>query len=166
MRDSYSKISLGPPGLAGSAANRRAISEPVAICNRGSEPACRYFRCERFFTVGHEWYFATREGLDIGPYATRPQAEIALAKYVARRCMTSSEGVAEMFHGKGRETTPLEAQVGEVLSCWQQRRLRSGNGAHVWARQRLLQLRQNPEAFDHASIRSRVLSHLLKELDR
>ena len=163
MQDSYSKV---PPGLAGTAADLSAMAEPLAIHNRGSEPACRYFRCERFFTVGHEWYFATREGLDIGPYATRPQAEIALAKYVARRCMTSSEGVAEMFHGKGRETTPLEAQVGEVLSCWQQRRLRSGNGAHLWARKRLLQLRQNPEAFDHASIRSRLLAHLLRELDR
>ena len=134
--------------------------------NRRSEQPRRYFRCGRFFTVGHQWYFATREGLDIGPYATRPQAEIALAKYVARRCVTSPEGVAEVFHGKGRETTPLEAQIGEILSCWQQRGLRSGDGARVWARQRLGKLRQRPEAFDHPAVRLRVLQHMLAELDR
>jgi hypothetical protein len=166
MQDSSFKAHLGTPGLISWPDDPGAISESVTIHNRGSEPSRRYFRCERFFTVGHEWYFTTREGLDIGPYASRPQAEIALAKYVARRCATSPDGVAEMFHGKGRETTPLEAQVGEVLSCWQQRRLRSGNSAYVWARQRLQQLRQHPETFDHASIRSRVLEHLLRELDK
>jgi hypothetical protein len=134
--------------------------------NRRSEQPRRYFRCGRFFTVGHQWFFATREGLDIGPYATRPQAEIALAKYVARRCVTSPDGVAEVFHGKGRETTPLEAQIGEILSCWQQRRLRSGGGARVWARQRLARLRQHPESFDHAAVRLRVLQHMLAELER
>ena len=39
------------------------------------------FRTGRFFNVGANWYFATREAIDQGPFRSRNEAEAALSKY-------------------------------------------------------------------------------------
>jgi hypothetical protein len=41
------------------------------------------FRSERMFSVGHEWFYATREGIDQGPFLSRNQAENALSSFIA-----------------------------------------------------------------------------------
>lgn len=41
-----------------------------------------YFRAERVFLSDGEYYFATREGVDQGPYANAFDAEKALGYYV------------------------------------------------------------------------------------
>lgn len=41
----------------------------------GEKPRVR-FRTNRFFSAGGQWYFATRETVDVGPYATRADAEL------------------------------------------------------------------------------------------
>jgi hypothetical protein len=41
------------------------------------------FRSGRFFNVESNWYFATREHIDQGPYSSREQAEKALQEYLA-----------------------------------------------------------------------------------
>ena len=38
-----------------------------------------WFRSDRVFGAGDQWYFHTREGVDIGPYETRCEAEIEAA---------------------------------------------------------------------------------------
>ena len=53
------------------------------------------FRSERMFSIGHEWFFATREGIDKGPFLNREQAEGALSEFIIA-CM----------HGK--PTTPAQ----------------------------------------------------------
>jgi hypothetical protein len=40
------------------------------------------FRSERMFSIGHEWFFSTREGIDQGPFSSRGQAEEALAEFI------------------------------------------------------------------------------------
>ena len=40
------------------------------------------FRTGRFFCVDAAWYFACREGLDHGPYASKPAAEVALQEFL------------------------------------------------------------------------------------
>lgn len=40
------------------------------------------FRSSRFFCVGSEWYFTTREGFDSGPFASRERAEIGLKRFL------------------------------------------------------------------------------------
>ncbi len=45
------------------------------------------YRSGRFFNVGNEWYFATREGVDQGPFDTREDAEVAALSYVRARIM-------------------------------------------------------------------------------
>ncbi|MDX1735081.1 MAG: DUF6316 family protein [Halioglobus sp.] len=40
------------------------------------------FRSDRFFQHGDQWYFATREGTDQGPFSGRQQAEERLWGYI------------------------------------------------------------------------------------
>lgn len=40
------------------------------------------FRTGRFFYIDKQWYFACREGKDQGPFASKQEAEIALARYI------------------------------------------------------------------------------------
>ena len=41
------------------------------------------FRSNRFFSGNGQWYFATRERIDIGPFIRRDQAEAALERFIA-----------------------------------------------------------------------------------
>lgn len=50
--------------------------------NRQGEREAPPFRSGRFFVVANHWYFSTREGLDKGPFTTRPEAESALNNFL------------------------------------------------------------------------------------
>jgi hypothetical protein len=41
-----------------------------------------FFRCDRFFLAEGLWYFATREGVDFGPFTIRQDGEKALLRYL------------------------------------------------------------------------------------
>lgn len=41
-----------------------------------------WFRANRCFSVGPEWYFATREGKDIGPFKSRQDAVASIPRYL------------------------------------------------------------------------------------
>jgi hypothetical protein len=59
---------------------------PYARCmeNRHGEPAKTYFRSNgRATLIQGKWYFATREGIDVGPYESQKQAEAASARLAA-----------------------------------------------------------------------------------
>lgn len=43
---------------------------------RATEPAKTWFRSDRVFLSNNEWYFHTREGVDVGPYPSQFEAEI------------------------------------------------------------------------------------------
>jgi hypothetical protein len=43
---------------------------------RANEQPRTWFRSERFFRCNELWYFHTREGLAVGPYRTRFEAEV------------------------------------------------------------------------------------------
>lgn len=40
------------------------------------------FRSDRFFSVGNQWYFSTREGFDSGPYANKKRAQESLQRFL------------------------------------------------------------------------------------
>ncbi|MFU8813912.1 MAG: DUF6316 family protein [Pseudomonadales bacterium] len=44
--------------------------------NRSSEEPRTWFRCERFYRANEHWYFHTREGISVGPYRARFEAEV------------------------------------------------------------------------------------------
>lgn len=137
-------------------------AEPSRWLNRGSEELCSYFRCGRFFTVGHEWYVTTREGEDMGPYLYRVEAEIALVKFVADCFLSSDDGIDELYMRGENEMTPFESLVREVVICLEQRHLRSDNSAYVWIMQRLERV---TEGLQDNNIQARILERLLSEMD-
>ncbi|MDH5191126.1 MAG: DUF6316 family protein [Gammaproteobacteria bacterium] len=49
------------------------------------------FRSARVFNVGTEWYFATREGKDVGPFESKDDAEAELALYLRKIAMSDQE---------------------------------------------------------------------------
>jgi len=83
--------------------------------SRSEEQARIWFRSERVFLSGHsEWYFQTREGVDVGPYDTQFEAEIeaGLLKELLLNCADDSqvertirEFVSESFE-MGRPLSP------------------------------------------------------------
>lgn len=51
---------------------------------RRGESAALWFRTGRVFRVDGQWYFYTREGIDVGPYATEMEAGIEADLLVQR----------------------------------------------------------------------------------
>lgn len=41
---------------------------------RVGEPEKAWYRSDRFFKVNGEWYFSTREQIDVGPFTSRENA--------------------------------------------------------------------------------------------
>jgi len=67
---------------------------------RLGELARRWFRNERVFEHGCNWYFRTREGIDVGPYPTRFEAEIEADILIARlahESIAQSNGIIQAF---------------------------------------------------------------------
>lgn len=60
------------------------MSEGSPVHVRLGERALRWFRRERVFASGGSWYFRTREGIDVGPYGSRFEAEIEADILIAR----------------------------------------------------------------------------------
>ncbi len=54
----------------------------INIDPRSGEQGEIPFRSDRFFCVGHKWYFSTREGFDSGPYANKERAESSLERFL------------------------------------------------------------------------------------
>jgi hypothetical protein len=159
------KINRAAPGRRSGGTGQHRDAGSDGRLNRGSEQEKTYFRCDRYFSVGHEWYAMTREGRDLGPYASREAAELGLARHVTDCFLTSSGYTRKLdVHGK-REPTVLEVLVQELAGCWEQYRLRNENSAYVWAQQRLQALDKHPAVFDRAPVRARALEFFLSELD-
>ncbi|MED5239316.1 MAG: DUF6316 family protein [Pseudomonadota bacterium] len=50
---------------------------------RGNDDVSRtWFRSDRFFNEGPDWYFSTRENTVEGPFASRTEAETGLMLYL------------------------------------------------------------------------------------
>jgi hypothetical protein len=47
------------------------------------QPTRTYFRSDRFFAVGGQWFFTTRESGDQGPFESRALAEAALLEFLS-----------------------------------------------------------------------------------
>ena len=83
--------------------------------NRDNEQARVWFRSERVFLSGSsDWYFQTREGVDVGPYESQFEAEIeaGLLKELLSECVDElavREAIREFVldsYAMGRPLTP------------------------------------------------------------
>ena len=50
-------------------------------CRRGENEKL-WYRSDRFFTVNHDWYFTTREKIDIGPFGSEEGARQGLKLFI------------------------------------------------------------------------------------
>lgn len=50
-----------------------------------------WYRSDRFFSMNGQWFFTTREHLDMGPFISRQEAEIELAVFI--RHVTAGSGL-------------------------------------------------------------------------
>jgi len=48
--------------------------------SRAKDDKDHFVRSERVFSAGGQWYFQTREGIDVGPYPTREAAQEEAAR--------------------------------------------------------------------------------------
>ena len=48
----------------------------------GEAPKSHYRADDRCFMSNGKWFFSTREGIDVGPYASREAAEFAIARLI------------------------------------------------------------------------------------
>jgi hypothetical protein len=56
------------------AAHDGAEPSPAGTRSRAGEDPRQWFRCDRIFFQNGGWYIATREGIDVGPYANAAAA--------------------------------------------------------------------------------------------
>jgi len=54
----------------------------MASRRKGDSGAVNYFRSERLYRCGSQWFFVTREGTDEGPFDNRADAQARLERYV------------------------------------------------------------------------------------
>ena len=63
--------------------------------HRSGESGGVPFRTGRIFNVGMQWYFATREGIDRGPFEDRDDAEAELKLFVREKVMENERLMAD-----------------------------------------------------------------------
>ena len=75
---------------------------PSPSPNRRGESTKLWFRSERFFKVGGVWFFTTREGINIGPYASELEARKQLQQLLAfvRKTQTAAESRKVVYEFK------------------------------------------------------------------
>ncbi|MCP5182958.1 MAG: hypothetical protein H6993_03295 [Pseudomonadales bacterium] len=61
------------------------------VAGRKGESRWRWLRRDRVFGEGSRWYFLTREGIEVGPYSTRFEAEVEAEILSARLSRTTDQ---------------------------------------------------------------------------
>jgi hypothetical protein len=98
----------------------------------------------------------------MGPYASRDDAQLALADHVA--CLLlQRDDVAGMGRWRGQGATPFEAMVAETMPCRREHRQRSESSAYAWTYRRLSALREDGIDDENSRVRSWVLEYLLSD---
>ena len=68
----------------------------MAIFNRSGEEGSVPNRNGRFLQKDNYWYYSTREGVDIGPFDSRPDAEVGVGEFIDFIC-ASEPKVADIL---------------------------------------------------------------------
>lgn len=56
----------------------------IKLTLRKSEQDGVYFRSNRFYKINRKYYCSTREGVEIGPYDSKDEADIDLIRFIRR----------------------------------------------------------------------------------
>lgn len=67
------------------------MMKPLSL--RTGEHEKTWFRSDRFFIVDHDYYFTTREHIDVGPFPDRDSAARGLSLYIQVMQQGDSKGI-------------------------------------------------------------------------
>ena len=81
----------------------KPLDDARAEAVRVGETPRLWFRANRAFQLNGEWYFTTREGIDVGPYATQFDAELEAGLLAQKLKQTPSEEVSEVIRSHALE---------------------------------------------------------------
>lgn len=118
------------------------------------------FRTGRFYSVGVDWYAATRGGQDLGPFASQEEAKSAVEDFI-------SETLASAGHLAG--STPAEradraeVRLQEIRHFMRRREAEGQIAARLWARQRVKQLEGQSMPSAERRERLEALQQLLQQ---
>ena len=91
------------------AANAQANDLPEQVVREGEVPQTWYRRNERIFRNENGWYIRTREGVDVGPYPCRFDAEIEYESLISKLQNVPEDRLMQVVHNY-----PLAACSGQV----------------------------------------------------
>lgn len=128
------------------------------IARRQGEKGDVPFRSGRFFSVGVEWYAATREGPDLGPFASQDEAKIAVQDYIERLASSHSEAEGS---APNEDAIRAEVRVEELRQFMKRRDAQGLTAARLWAKDRIKRLQGEPMPFAERHERLSVLRYLL-----
>ena len=80
-----------------------------------------WYRCERVFRNKKGWYFHTREGIEVGPYTCRFDAEVDLESLIGKIRELSGPSVEHAIHcqavnaSSGNYMSATEAYTGYLV---------------------------------------------------
>ena len=67
------------------------------VINRAGENGAAPLRHNRFFVVGGEWYFNTREGAPMGPFDDRREAEQGLYDFLEFMALAEPKVLSRLY---------------------------------------------------------------------
>ena len=53
-------------------------------CRNGEQGEKLWYRSDRFFVVNNQWYFSTREKIDVGPFGSESSAQNGLGLFIKK----------------------------------------------------------------------------------
>ncbi|MEO1081765.1 MAG: DUF6316 family protein [Pseudomonadota bacterium] len=131
----------------------------------GSRYQRSYFRSCRYFTVGHEWFAATREGGNVGPYVSLQDLELHLAHHLTVSIESACDAYRELPREGDPDATTFKVLLYELCTCKAEAAARSEMGFFAWVKQRLEQLENEGMGLPHAAVRARALRFRLEVFD-
>ena len=82
-----------PEYSVGNDAANRELAEQSTLTQRADEGDSVHFRSGRFYNAGGEYYFSTREGMEVGPFGSKKEAAMGLERFV--HCLKTEECVVK-----------------------------------------------------------------------
>ena len=125
-----------------------------------------FFRSCRYFTVGHQWFAATREGGNVGPCSSVDDLEPRLAQFLTSSIDDPCDAYRVLPREGDPDATTFKVLLYELCICKAEAEARSEMGFYAWATQRLEQLEDARAALPHAAIRARALRFRLDDVER
>ncbi len=66
------------------AASYDSASNCASYTSPNKQPVVIYKRSNRFFRKAGTWFYQTREGVDMGPFSDKAEAQMALVSFIER----------------------------------------------------------------------------------